>query len=507
MLSGLNIEVPPNVPRCIAVAEADSALPVVRNFIGGSFVPSRGCPDRLICDTNPATGADIAYLPCSNKTDATDAIEAAHKAHKCGTWRNLPVNERARILDRISALIESHLEELALIETQDTGKPLSFSRSVDIPRAVDNFRFFASSIRTSTSQSTMPMPGVLNYTQRSPLGVVVFIKPWNLPLYLLTFGLAAALAMGNCAVCKPSEWTSRTAHRMCELIDEEKLLPPGVLNLVIGYGSDLGPTLTTDPRVAAISFTGGTATGRVVAANAVASGKKLSLELGGKNPSIVFEDCLPQLAQTCTNVLRAAFSNTGQICLCGSRILVQRSIFDPFKAKFVEMVQQTIRVGDPLDTRTTMGPLISAPHRQKIVNSIEALRQAGAVIECGGEASGFAFFSPTVVSGISHELIMNHEFFGPVVSLHPFDTEEEAIEMANTSRYGLAGTVWTRDLTRAHRVAESIDVGMVWVNCWLLRDLRVPFGGVKDSGEGREGGEYSLRFFSEDKNICIKYYD
>ena len=384
---------------------------------------------------------------------------------------------------------------------------MSLARAVDIPRAVANFRFFAGAVRHDET-GCHPMPGALNYTVRKPLGIVGLITPWNLPLYLLTWKVAPALGMGNTVVAKPSEVTPVTAGLLAEIIYDAGA-PAGVFNLVHGFGAEAGQALVAHPDVDGISFTGGTATGAVVAATAASSFKKLSLELGGKNASVVFADC--DFDATVAGVARAAFANQGQICLCGSRILVERSLHDRFVEALVAEVEATRAPGDPSDPATAFGSLVSPAHRAKVEGYVELARSEGGTIATGGRRpmlpaphDAGAFYEATVVTGLAHDSrTATEEIFGPVATVHAFDTEEEAVAIANEVRYGLAGSVWTNDLRRAHRVAGAMESGMIWVNTWLKRDLRVPFGGVKDSGVGREGGRHSLEFFSESKNICV----
>ena len=447
----------------------------------------------------------ISLIPRSQQEDVTAAILAANAGFR-GEWSGWSYQERANLLDRIADEIEGRLEEFALAESKDNGKPLHLARTIDIPRAISNFRFFAGAARHDETGCHM-MPDALNYTLRKPLGVVSLITPWNLPLYLLSWKVAPALAMGNTIVAKPSEMTPTTATLLADVIDKIGV-PKGVFNLVHGYGAEVGSPLTSHPMVKGISFTGGTATGRIVAASGAPLFKKLSLELGGKNASIVFEDC--DVQKTLAGVTRAAFLNQGQVCLCGSRILVERSIYKDFVAGVVKLVSH-MKVGDPNSEDTGLGALISLEHREKVERYIELAKKEGGAVyggqrpELGEEFSKGAWLTPAVITDLPPSSACSmEEIFGPVVIIHPFDTEEEALEIANSVEYGLAGTVWTENLQKAHRVAGAIESGMVWVNTWLHRDLRVPFGGVKNSGVGREGGTLSLDFFSEKQNICIK---
>lgn len=473
------------------------------NFIGGTFCEPLG--GEYLEKRDPATGEPFASVPASDERDIAAAVEAAQRAFP--QWAALPGEERARLLLRLADVLEQHLEELARAESRDTGKPLWLARQVDIPRAVRNFRFFATGLLHLSSEAYRGDGNVLSYTLRQPIGVVGCISPWNLPLYLLTWKVAPALAAGNCVVAKPSELTPTTAQMLAQLACEVGL-PPGVLNIVHGDGPRAGAALVAHPGVRALSFTGGTRTGAEIARIAAPMFKKLTLELGGKNPFILFADC--HFERAVAEAVRSAFSNQGQICLCGSRILVQRSLYERFRHEFVSRVR-TLRVGDPLEPTTQQGALISEAHLQKVLSFIELARQEGGRILCGGERiwlegrcrNGY-FIAPTVIEGLAPECRVNQEeIFGPVVTLLPFDTEEEALALANGVPYGLAASVWTENLARAHRVAEALQVGVVWVNCWMVRDLRTPFGGVKHSGLGREGGWEAFHFFTEPKSVTL----
>ncbi|HEV8269206.1 MAG TPA: aldehyde dehydrogenase [Thermoanaerobaculia bacterium] len=474
------------------------------NFIGGSFVPAAA--GETIDDVAPATGEVIAAIPRSKAADVDAGVEAARRAFE--SWRKTSVAERADLLDAIASRIAAHAEELAELESTDTGKPIKIARSVDVPRAVANFRFFAGAVRHDET-ACHPMEGALNYTLRSPLGVVGLITPWNLPIYLLSWKTAPALAMGNSVVAKPSELTPLTAHALAGIFAEAGA-PSGVFNLVHGFGNEAGQALVDHPGVAAISFTGGTATGARVAASAAPRFKKLSLELGGKNPTVVFADC--DFDSTVETTVRAGFLNQGQVCLCGSRVLVERSLYDRFVDALVERVK-ALRVGPPSDESSDLSSLVSRAHRDKVEGYLNLAREEGGEILCGGTRPALgapwdsgAFLTPAVVAGLAPSCrTATEEIFGPVVTVHAFDSEDEAVAIANGVKYGLSASVFTRDLSRAHSVAARLESGMVWVNTWLLRDLRVPFGGVKESGVGREGGRYSLEFFSESRNVCIKF--
>ncbi len=469
------------------------------NFIGGGFVAPASA--AYIDDVAPSTGEVIAQLPDSDERDIGAAVAAARRAFPA--WSRTAVAERSRLLLRLADLIEEDLEELARVESLDSGKPISLARRLDIPRAVANFRFFATAIVHDATEAHVTDGVALNYTLRQPLGVAGLISPWNLPLYLLSWKIAPAIAAGNTCVAKPSELTPMTANRLAEL-SLKAGIPAGVVNIVHGYGQKAGRALVAHEDVPAISFTGGTVTGAAVAANAAPRFKKLSLELGGKNPNVIFADA--DLAEAVSTSIRSSFWNQGEICLCGSRIFVERTAYDDFVERFVAAAK-TLRVGDPLDDATDVGALISAAHLEKVTGYVDLAREEGGTIATGGhraDRAGF-FVEPTVITGLSCDCrVMQEEIFGPVVTITPFDGEDQAIAFANSTRYGLSASLWTRDLQRAHRVAAAIDSGTVWVNCWLLRDLRVPFGGVKESGVGREGGFESLRFFTEAKNVCVK---
>jgi aminomuconate-semialdehyde/2-hydroxymuconate-6-semialdehyde dehydrogenase len=409
-------------------------------------------------------------------------------------------------MQRLADALEQRVDAFAAAESQDGGKPLALARDIEIPRAVSNLRFFAATATQFSSESHHGQAG-LNYTLRQPLGAVACISPWNLPLYLFTWKIAPALAAGNCVVGKPSEVTPVTAWMLGELAREIGF-PPGVLNIVHGRGASAGQALVDHPGIRAISFTGSTAVGARIAAGAAPRFRKLSLELGGKNPSIVFADAPRE--RLLDTLLRASFQNAGQICLCGSRILVERSAYAAFRDAFVERTRALV-VGDPLDPRTAVGPLVSQAHHDKVMGCLAIAREEGGKVLCGGNAvrvpgrcaDGW-FVAPTVIEGLGPSCRSNtEEIFGPVVTLQPFDDEEHALALANAAPYGLAASIWTDSLTRAHRVAARVDAGVVWVNCWLQRDLRTPFGGMKQSGLGREGGEEAMRFFTEPRNVCI----
>jgi aminomuconate-semialdehyde/2-hydroxymuconate-6-semialdehyde dehydrogenase len=411
------------------------------------------------------------------------------------------------ILNRIAELIDENLEDLAIAETNDNGKPLWLSRKVDIPRASSNFRFFATGIMHFANESHSMEARAINYTLRQPIGVVGCISPWNLPLYLFTWKIAPALAAGNCVIAKPSEVTPVTAFLLGKICKEAGL-PDGVLNIVHGTGIGCGEAIVKHPGIKAISFTGSTRAGAQIASVASPLFKKLSLELGGKNPNIIFDDCNWEKMMKTT--LQSSFSNQGEICLCGSRILIQASMYERFVAGFVAATKE-LAVGDPLEPATTQGAIVSKMHFDKIMGCIETAKAEGGKVLAGGEAvkvegrcSDGYFIEPTIIEGLGPDCKTNREeIFGPVVTLQSFETEEEALLLANATEYGLAATIWTQDVSRANRVAAVVESGIVWVNCWLLRDLRTPFGGMKNSGVGREGGWEALKFFTEAKNVCI----
>ena len=469
------------------------------NFIGGRFAPPAS--GEYFDDIEPATAQPFAEVPDSDERDVDAAVRAAKAAFPA--WSKTPAAERSRLLLKLADLIEKNLDALALCESRDNGKPVALARRLDIPRAVANFRFFATAILHHASEAHVTDSTALNYTLRQPMGVAGLISPWNLPLYLLTWKIAPAIAAGNTCVAKPSELTPLTAHRLAEL-SLEAGLPPGVMNIVHGYGTMAGAAICEHPDVPLISFTGGTVTGAKVAAAAAPKFKKLSLELGGKNPNVIFADA--DLDQAVATSIQSSFANQGEICLCGSRMFVERPIYDAFVERFVEATKK-LRVGDPGDASTDVGALISEAHLKKVTGYLQLAKDEGGAVVTGGarvDRPGY-FLEPAVVTGLGCDTrVLQEEIFGPVVTITPFDGDEEAVRFANSTRYGLSATVWTRDLQRAHRVAAALDVGTVWINCWLLRDLRVPFGGMKDSGVGREGGFESLNFFTEAKNVCVK---
>jgi len=477
----------------------------ILNYIGGELVPPAG--GAYLPNLEPATGAPYSEVPDSDSRDVERAVAAAQTAYPA--WSRTAASERSRLLLRLAELIEHDLEALARLESVDTGKPIRLARSLDIPRAASNFRFFATAILHFASESHATDHRAINYTLRRPRGIAGLISPWNLPLYLLSWKIAPALATGNTAVAKPSEITPMTAYRLSELCREAGL-PPGVLNIVHGTGPKVGASITGHPKVGTISFTGGTKTGAEIASVCAPAFKKVALELGGKNPNIIFADA--PLDEVVPVSIRSSFDNQGQICLSGSRIFVERTIQEKFMERFVAHAQSLV-VGDPLDEATEQGALVSRAQFDKVMSYLQLARQEGGQILCGGDVpavggrcSGGFFVRPTVITGLPvNSRVNQEEIFGPVVTVTPFDTEDEVVAGANATPYGLSASVWTQNLSRAHRLAERIQSGTVWINCWMLRDLRVPFGGTKSSGVGKEGGLEALHFFTEPRNVCIQF--
>jgi len=476
----------------------------IRNFTDGEFVePTTG---KYLDNIEPATGKSYSHVADSDARDVDLAVAAAEKAFP--DWSTRPVAERSRFLLCIADLIERDLEKFARAESIDSGKPITLARTLDIPRAIANFRFFATAILHTESEAHVTDNVAFNYTLRQARGIAGLISPWNLPLYLLSWKIAPAIAVGNTAIAKPSELTPMTAHMLCE-IAREVGLPSGVLNIVQGTGPTVGAAITAHPKINTISFTGGTMTGRKVAEACAPFFKRVSLELGGKNPNVIFADA--DLDAAIAGSVRSSFANQGQVCLCGSRVFVERSAYKDFVDRFINKASQ-LKMGDPLDEKTEQGAIVNKTQLEKIKFYVDLAQKEGGKLGLGGSVpdppnercrEGY-FFPPTVITGLPVSCRTNREeIFGPVVTLTPFDNEEEVINYANDCDYGLAASVWTQNLSRAHRVAEQINTGTVWVNCWLLRDLRVPFGGMKQSGVGREGGEEALRFFTEAKNVCI----
>jgi aminomuconate-semialdehyde/2-hydroxymuconate-6-semialdehyde dehydrogenase len=476
----------------------------IQNYIGGEF--KEPISKQYIDNINPATGSIYGQIPNSNSEDVNAAVEAARNAFP--SWSVSTAETRFKILNRIAELIDENLDVLALAETTDNGKPLSLSTRVDIPRASSNFRFFATGIMHFSTESHVMEDKAINYTMRQPVGIVGCISPWNLPLYLFTWKIAPALAAGNCVVAKPSEVTPLTSFLLAKICKEAGL-PDGVLNIIHGDGPSCGSAIVAHPQIKAISFTGSTRAGQHIASVAAPMFKKLSLELGGKNPNIIFADC--DWEKMMKTTVQSSFANQGQICLCGSRIIVEKSIYEKFKSEFIEQVKK-LTVGDPMEAASKQGAIVSKVHFEKILNCIVLAKQEGGTILLGGNAvkvegrcaNGY-FVEPTIIEGLGANCRTNmEEIFGPLVTLQTFETEEEALALANCSDYGLASTVWTQNISKANRVAMQINAGIVWINCWLLRDLRTPFGGVKNSGVGREGGWDALRFFTEAKNVCVE---
>jgi aminomuconate-semialdehyde/2-hydroxymuconate-6-semialdehyde dehydrogenase len=476
----------------------------LENYINGEL--SAPVSGEYLDNFNPATGEVYSLIPDSDERDVSQAVEAAKTAFP--VWSKMNAETRHDFLTRISALIERDLDLLSEAESVDNGKPKSLARSVDIPRAISNFKFYATAAMHFASEAHETVGQAINYTLRHPLGVVGCISPWNLPLYLFSWKIAPALAAGCCVVAKPSEITPMTAYLLSRICVEAGL-PAGVLNIVHGLGTKAGAAIVTHRDVKAISFTGGTKTGEWIAREAAPKFKKLSLELGGKNPNIIFADC--NYDEMLATTVRSSFSNQGQICLCGSRIFVEKPLYERFKKDFVQKVS-LLKIGDPLDETTNIGAVVSKPHLEKILSYVELANSEGGKILCGGKQerlkgrcrNGY-FVEPTIIENLTCECRTNkEEIFGPVVTIQPFETETEVLNYANNVEYGLSATVWTENLSRAHRIAEQLESGIVWVNTWLLRDLRTPFGGTKNSGVGREGGFEALRFFTEEKNVCIK---
>lgn len=476
----------------------------ILNYINGELVESHS--KSFLDNFNPAEGKPYSVVPDSDAQDVQLATEAAQRAF--GAWSAMPVEKRSAILQKIADLIDRDLDQLALAESTDQGKPVKLAKVVDIPRASANMRFFATGAIHFSSEAHVTGQEAINYTTRTPVGIVGCISPWNLPLYLFTWKIAPALAAGCTVVAKPSELTPMTAFLFSKLCMEAGL-PNGVLNIVHGLGQKAGQAIVEHPDITAISFTGGTVTGKKIAATAAPMFKKLSLELGGKNPNIIFADC--DFEQALHTSIQSSFSNQGEICLCGSRIFVERSIFNRFVEEFVSRTKK-LTVGDPQDEQTKVGALVSEAHMKKVLGYVDLAKQEGGNVLTGGKqvklngrcANGY-FVEPTVIIGLDAFCRTNQEeIFGPVVTIMPFDTEDEVIGYANSTGYGLSATIWTENLKRAHRVAAQVKSGIIWVNCWLFRDLRTPFGGMKQSGVGREGGWEALRFFTEAKNVCVK---
>ena len=477
----------------------------IRNYIDGKLVAAAS--DGWLDLYNPATGKVYGQAPDSSVYDVDMATKSALAASK--EWGSASIEVRSTVMLRIGALISDRFEELAIAESIDNGKPIKLARRVDIPRAKSNIEFFATAIKHMSTEAHEMSGTAINYTVRKPLGVVGCISPWNLPLYLFTWKIAPAIAAGNCVVAKPSEVTPMTAYLLSKICIEAGL-PPGVLNIVHGLGHKVGASISCHPDIKAISFTGSTRVGEEIAKVAAPMFKKLSLEMGGKNPNIIFADCdFEKMMQT---TIHSSFANQGQICLCGSRIFIERPLYEKFKTEFVARVKQ-LKVGPPDAASTEIGAVVSEIHMEKILSYIELAKKEGGHILCGGKRiilpgknkEGY-FIAPTIIENLAHDCRTNQEeIFGPVVTIMPFDTIDEALTYSNGTQYGLSATVWTSNLAQAQHMANNLDAGIVWINTWLLRDLRTPFGGVKHSGVGREGGWEALRFFTEQKNVCISY--
>lgn len=477
----------------------------LKNYIDGEFRDA--VSGEWLDNYDPSVGSVYSKIPHSGKEDVAQAVEAARKAFPA--WANTTIEERSRIIHKIADEIENQLDALAAAESKDNGKPVWLAREVDIPRAVSNFRFYAQAITQFSSEAHESVgKNTINYTLRKPIGVVGCISPWNLPLYLFSWKIAPALASGNCVVAKPSEVTPMTSYLLSRICDKVGL-PKGVLNFVHGLGQTAGEAIVSHPKVKAISFTGGTKTGARISEIAAPMFKKLSLELGGKNPNLIFADCdYNKMLQT---TLRSSFANQGEICLCGSRILVEESIYEQFKKDFIRETKK-LKVGPPSENSSNLGAIVSKQHYEKILGYIDLVESEDAKILCGGKPvtvkgheNGY-YLEPTIIEVKTNDCRLNQEeIFGPVVTIMPFKTEAEALQLANGVRYGLSSTLWTKDIDRVMRVSNQLQAGIVWVNTWMNRDLRTPFGGIKESGVGREGGFYALEFFTEPKNVCIEY--
>lgn len=477
----------------------------IQNYIGGKKSPPTS--GRYLDNFEPATGQKYSELPDSDGLDVVSAIQAANKAFP--EWSAKTFKERAVILNRIADIIERRADELAMAESRDMGKPLWLAKESDLPRTILNFRYFAAKILTETDMSAVTDKKYINYVLKQPIGVAALIVPWNMPLYTLTWKLAPCLAMGNTAVCKPSEWSPMTAYLLIDIL-EEAGVPPGVVNIVFGRGETVGATLVQHPGVRLISFTGGTETGGKLQKMTAGQFKKMSLEMGGKNANIIFKDA--DLKAAVEGSIKASFMNSGQVCLSGSRLFVQEEIYKEFVPEFIKATQG-VKVGDPQAADTFMGPLVSKEQLDKVTTAVKLGRDergkitaGGERLDIGGKFSHGYFFAPTIIEDLTMcSELWQDEVFGPVVTISPFKYPHDAVKWANTSSYGLASSLWTKDLSRAHKIAEQIQAGTVWINTWSVRDPRVPFGGIKASGMGREGGDYSLQFYSDIKNVCLQY--
>lgn len=475
----------------------------IQNYIGGKLISPES--ESYFDNFEPAKGGVYSLIPDSDEKDVALAVSKAKKAFPL--WSQMSKQKRSDLMLKLADLIAKNADQLALEESRDNGKPLKLAKQVDIPRAESNIRFFATAILHFASESHSMENTAINYTLREPIGIVGAISPWNLPLYLFTWKIAPALAAGNCIIAKPSEITPYTAYTLSKLCIEAGI-PEGVFNIIHGYGAKVGEAITKHPEIKVISFTGGTQTGARIASIAAPMFKKLSLELGGKNPNIIFDDC--EFDEMIKTTMLSSFANQGQICLCGSRILVQKGIYAKFKEEFVKRTK-ALSIGNPLDESTKIGAIVSEAHMNKILSYIQIAKDEGGDVlaggnrvHLGGENKNGWFVEPTIIEGLDNSCRSNQEeIFGPVVTIQQFETEEEALSIANGTQYGLSATLWTSDVKRSHRMAQELHCGIVWVNCWLVRDLRTPFGGVKSSGVGREGGFEALRFFTEPKNVCI----
>jgi aminomuconate-semialdehyde/2-hydroxymuconate-6-semialdehyde dehydrogenase len=477
----------------------------IKNFIGGEYASAQS--KKFIDNFNPATGKIYSTLPRSGAPDVEAAVSAARQAFPA--WSRTSPEERSQVLHKIAEGIERRIPALAEAESRDQGKPVWLAETLDIPRAAHNFRFFAGQILFPHNESHEFNNKSFNFSLHKPVGVAGLISPWNLPLYLLSWKIAPAIACGNTVVCKPSEITPMTAFLLCEILTEAGL-PPGVVNMVFGFGAEAGEALVKHPKVPLLSFTGGTSTGKHLSSAAAPLIKKLSLELGGKNANIIFADA--DLDEAIQTSLRSSFLNQGEICLCGSRIFVEAPVYENFVERFVNETRK-LKVGDPRKAENFLGALASQAHLEKVRSYVKLAQEEGGKIETGLEAiplmeehqNGY-FMRPTVITNLASACrVMQEEIFGPVVTLVPFHSEDEVLAMANSVEYGLAASLWTKDIQRVHRMARQLEVGTLWVNTWMMRDLRTPFGGMKMSGLGREGGLHSLEFFTETTHVCVKY--
>ena len=479
----------------------------IKNYINGKL--SNNSNLNHIEVYNPSIGKIYATCPNSDSKTLDSAIKSSKKAFPA--WSKLSYSERAKFLFKISNLLEKNIDKFSKYESMDNGKPLTLSRNLDVPRAIENLRFFGSIISNNKSDAFYMENIGINYTIKQPLGIVGTISPWNLPLYLFTWKIAPALVTGNCVIAKPSEITPMTAYLFSKLCIEAEL-PKGVLNILHGMGSKIGLNIVKHDEIKAISFTGGTETGKIISAECSKSFKKLNLEMGGKNPVLIFDDC--DYSKMINNIIKSSFLNQGQICLAGSRLYVHKNIYKKFKNDFVKEVKKII-TGDPFHKLSDQGAIVSKEHQNKIDSYINIAIKEGCKVLQGGNKikmkdhceNGW-YFEPTIIENYDNNSKVNQdEIFGPVVTLNSFESDQEAVDLANNNDYGLASIIWTENINKAHRIADEIQSGIVWINCWLERDLRTPFGGMKKSGYGKEGGNHALDFFTREKNVCIKYYD